>query len=968
MISESESIKTSKPPTLRSISPSDPHPECPGFDRKGKDRKKRYQSMFHVVFMINAKSSMVDEWNDRLYHCVLEHLSMAMKWEQERSNWVYKESIIMRDLLKKAELEKWDIKKYWSVLFNSSTLAKTLRIIFENVRSMKSTHFMLNHNTPISIQLSTAPLLLRKATSIAAAQSWSYFRHKHYFDNSRPTLVSEYSSKISSTDISDFMNCKNAEKLKSESSMIFMSSSNYNLNIKPLPGGVIGKLSESQKNLYGLGLDVPENNKHILQDIDGQLGNSDSENRIQISSDIDFHSMNNEDFSGTVIGSGSKKIVSLIKRRPDYDLNSTINLLSHLEAKSKKIDKESDINKLFGTSDNVIGAQSELNIKNGKTRNKKRISYDFYPENMFDPDHGSDTSNLDHMLYNYRKLVTSSEFTNPLSPSTQGPTRNIVSTGELLPSNLSLYPTIEPYHSLLLLSHPDSLIKRMGSDASPSLIKLIYEASPTKNLDELHHVVDVSFAQICRLSAHLVYWGEARIVCPVSTSNIYMIGPKVEISRAIKNYSEDFARKFSGYSLPVVLSKLHKHESFKQLMGSIINVGTEDYFKGENVCDSQNLDVPIPETSNSSSFTVALSDSETNFTDDSKARIKSLLSMISQQNNELLEQQKRKDEEKEQPNLDLHRNTSSSKDLLALGYEDRSFEYSHKSSVTLDKISNVLPKIEPGGSKSGGIKSSSVILNLNKTDTSSPAVSTQQSFIRRSNEALGKENKTDSIVATSTEPNVDKDEEKLYHNILVYLLKAKILAQKHTWPILLVPLYVKYNLSESQHRRLLKQQWEHIMSNRKPPLKSNHYSNNIEERDMNIYFPNNGDNNIGHVDSDKLLKTNRFDHNETSTGFSLGEEFYDLKKQKTGGYIDNYYYSWRPTSGYAFATPSERNYLEKLVEKEHPRYARWFLNKSFYFNGKHHLDEILFREYLTPKQFEQMMIPFKDLVIMLHHY
>ncbi|KAJ1888846.1 Nitrogen permease regulator 3, partial [Kickxella alabastrina] len=89
---------------------------------------------------------------------------------------------------------------------------------------------------------------------------------------------------------------------------------------------------------------------------------------------------------------------------------------------------------------------------------------------------------------------------------------------ELGPGDHAQYPRIEAYHALLLTGDDAPALRRrlQLADASPTLLAVVDKASPTRTLAVLHRMVDCSFAQLLRVAAHLVYWGAARLVCPVS--------------------------------------------------------------------------------------------------------------------------------------------------------------------------------------------------------------------------------------------------------------------------------------------------------------------------------------------------------------------------------------------------------------------------------------------------------------------
>ncbi|KAJ2005718.1 Nitrogen permease regulator 3 [Coemansia thaxteri] len=115
-------------------------------------------------------------------------------------------------------------------------------------------------------------------------------------------------------------------------------------------------------------------------------------------------------------------------------------------------------------------------------------------------------------------------------------------------------PPPAPHQALLLLGSPERVRRRLAeADASPTLVAVVEHASPTKPLAALHTAVDCSFAQLSRVVAHLVYWGVARLICPVSLRHTY-----VAAAAPTAALRERFARQgFSFGPLPRLLARLH---------------------------------------------------------------------------------------------------------------------------------------------------------------------------------------------------------------------------------------------------------------------------------------------------------------------------------------------------------------------------------------------------------------------------
>ncbi|KAI9270719.1 nitrogen permease regulator of amino acid transport activity 3-domain-containing protein [Phascolomyces articulosus] len=119
------------------------------------------------------------------------------------------------------------------------------------------------------------------------------------------------------------------------------------------------------------------------------------------------------------------------------------------------------------------------------------------------------------------------------------------------------YPTICPYHTLLLLEDPEEVLKNMPLDASPTLVQLVQILTPTQSLQELHLLLDCSLAQIYRLAAHLIYWRKAKLIHTIHARNIYVVAPQAKLDD-LGSLNTDFKMHVAipDLDLPRLLSQL----------------------------------------------------------------------------------------------------------------------------------------------------------------------------------------------------------------------------------------------------------------------------------------------------------------------------------------------------------------------------------------------------------------------------
>ncbi|KAJ8984781.1 hypothetical protein NQ317_003694 [Molorchus minor] len=100
-------------------------------------------------------------------------------------------------------------------------------------------------------------------------------------------------------------------------------------------------------------------------------------------------------------------------------------------------------------------------------------------------------------------------------------------------------------------------------DGSPSLVRLLSQYSPLKNLQTLAADADLTLSHVFELTAHMVYWAKATVIFPVCSTNKYVIAPNAPIhlnSPLVDKFNEAFPgsnliRVISEFSLPTSLGQ-----------------------------------------------------------------------------------------------------------------------------------------------------------------------------------------------------------------------------------------------------------------------------------------------------------------------------------------------------------------------------------------------------------------------------
>lgn len=124
--------------------------------------------------------------------------------------------------------------------------------------------------------------------------------------------------------------------------------------------------------------------------------------------------------------------------------------------------------------------------------------------------------------------------------------------------------SLRPYHGILLLVDPRDLFDTLPLDAAPALIRVIRVISPVKNLLDLSADADISLKQVFHIVAQLVYWAKATIIYPFCDNNVYMINPLAPLavdSPLAKKFEKEFHKcdllhLLSEFSFGVSISHL----------------------------------------------------------------------------------------------------------------------------------------------------------------------------------------------------------------------------------------------------------------------------------------------------------------------------------------------------------------------------------------------------------------------------
>lgn len=121
---------------------------------------------------------------------------------------------------------------------------------------------------------------------------------------------------------------------------------------------------------------------------------------------------------------------------------------------------------------------------------------------------------------------------------------------------------IRPYHAILLLVNPESLIDRFWLDCSSTIPRLLQVYSPLKSLQTLAADADLTLSQVVEIASHLVYWAHATVIYPLCESNVYFLAPdtpidSIELETAFRRHFPQLSlvQVFADFSLAIPLGE-----------------------------------------------------------------------------------------------------------------------------------------------------------------------------------------------------------------------------------------------------------------------------------------------------------------------------------------------------------------------------------------------------------------------------
>lgn len=114
-------------------------------------------TMFNVVFVLNPPALEYQLRTGEMYDNVIRKFSKDLKYEQAKTNYVWRESKAILNLKNKAKENREPMSMLWHNIISSSPLAKAIAIIYDAISNNKIAHINLATLADASYQIPQAP-------------------------------------------------------------------------------------------------------------------------------------------------------------------------------------------------------------------------------------------------------------------------------------------------------------------------------------------------------------------------------------------------------------------------------------------------------------------------------------------------------------------------------------------------------------------------------------------------------------------------------------------------------------------------------------------------------------------------------------------------------------------------------------------------------------------------------------------
>lgn len=110
-------------------------------------------SMFHLVFVLNPPELEYHIRTTQMFECVVKRFSRALKYEQAKDGYVWREAERICRLKEQAAQKGTGFLDLWRQILDRSSLAYAISRIYSDISQSKIAHVLLNNNLALSLQI-----------------------------------------------------------------------------------------------------------------------------------------------------------------------------------------------------------------------------------------------------------------------------------------------------------------------------------------------------------------------------------------------------------------------------------------------------------------------------------------------------------------------------------------------------------------------------------------------------------------------------------------------------------------------------------------------------------------------------------------------------------------------------------------------------------------------------------------------
>ncbi|CAI7654792.1 unnamed protein product [Penicillium manginii] len=122
-------------------------------DRDDDPEDKDDMTMFNVVFVMDPPLLEYAGRVKEIYENIIKKFAKALKWEQARTGYVWKESQHILQVRRKARESKTSVHNLYSDLINQSSLARAIYTVYTSISASKIASVSLSPDVSISLQI-----------------------------------------------------------------------------------------------------------------------------------------------------------------------------------------------------------------------------------------------------------------------------------------------------------------------------------------------------------------------------------------------------------------------------------------------------------------------------------------------------------------------------------------------------------------------------------------------------------------------------------------------------------------------------------------------------------------------------------------------------------------------------------------------------------------------------------------------